>query len=57
VSEVIFTDTVLTFDTADATDCKVSMRGQTDYVSSPVASGDGLQCSIPQIILRAPGIQ
>ena len=52
VSEVIFTDTILTFDSSDATDCKVSMRGQTDYVSSPVASGDGLQCSIPQIILR-----
>jgi hypothetical protein len=57
VSEVIFTDTILTFDSSDATDCKVSMRGQTDYVSSPAASGDGLQCSIPQIILRAQGIQ
>jgi len=57
VTEVIFTDTILTFDSSDATDCKLSMRGQTDYVSSPVASGDGLQCSIPQIILRAQGIQ
>jgi hypothetical protein len=57
VSEVIFTDTILTFDSSDATDCKVSMRGQTDFVSSPVASGDGLQCSIPQLILRAQGIQ
>ena len=57
VSEVIFTDTILTFDSSDATDCKVSERGQTDFVSSPAASGDGLQCSIPQIILRASGIQ
>ena len=57
VSEVIFTDTILTFDLPDATDCKLSTRGQTDFVSSPVASGDGLQCSIPQIILRAQGIQ
>ena len=57
VSEVIFTDTVLTLDSSDATDCKVSERGQTDFVSSPVASGDGLQCSIPQMILRAQGIQ
>lgn len=57
VSEVIFTDTILTFDSSDATDCKVSTRGQTDYVSSPVASSDGLQCSLPQIILRAQGIQ
>jgi hypothetical protein len=57
VSEVIFTDTVITFDTSDAADCKVSLRGQTDFVSSPTASTDGLQCSIPQIILRAKGIQ
>ena len=57
VSEVIFTDTILTFDSPDATDCKVSTRGQTDYISSPVASSDGLQCSLPQIILRAQGIQ
>ena len=57
VSEVIFTDTTLTFDTPDAADCKVNTRGKTDYVSTPVASGDGLQCSIQQIILRAQGIQ
>jgi hypothetical protein len=57
VSEVIFTDTTLTFDSADAADCKVNMRGQTDYISTPTASSDGLQCSIQQIILRAQGIQ
>jgi hypothetical protein len=57
VSEVIFTDTTLTFDSADAADCRVNSRGQSDYVSTPTASSDGLQCSIQQIILRAQGIQ
>jgi len=57
VSEVIFTDTTLTFDSPDTADCKVSARGQTDYISTPVASNGGLQCSIQQIILRAQGIQ
>jgi len=57
VSEVIFTDTTITFDTPDTTDCRVSARGQNDYVSTPVAENGGLQCSIQQIILRAQGIQ
>jgi hypothetical protein len=56
VSEVIFTDTTLTFGTADAGDCKLAARGQTDYVSVPVASSDGLTCTIAEIILRAEGI-
>ena len=56
VSEVIFTDTTITFGTADAADCKLTARGQTDYVSVPVPSGDGLTCSIADIILRAEGI-
>jgi hypothetical protein len=57
VSEVIFTDTTLTFDTPDADDCRVYMRGQSDFVSTPAASSDGLHCSISQIILRAEGIR
>ena len=57
VSEVIFTDTTITFDSPDTADCKVSERGQNDYVSTPVAENGGLQCSIQQIILRAQGIQ
>ena len=56
VSEVIFIDTTIAFDSPDAADCRVYMRGQTDYVSTPAASSDGLQCSIQQIILRAEGI-
>lgn len=57
VSEVIFTDTTLTFDSPDAADCRVYLRGQADFVSTPTASSDGLQCSISQIILRAQGIR
>lgn len=57
VSEVIFTDTTLTFDSPDAADCRIYMRGQTDFVSTPTASSDGLECSIAQMILRAQGIQ
>ena len=57
VSEVIFTDTTITFGSTDAGDCKLNMRGQNDYVSVPVASSDGLTCAIQEIILRAQGIQ
>jgi hypothetical protein len=57
VSEVIFTDTTLTFGSSDAGDCKLNMRGQNDFVSVPVASTDGLTCTIQEIILRAKGIQ
>jgi hypothetical protein len=47
----------ITFASSNAADCKVDTRGQDDYVSTPVASSDGLACSISQIILRAQGIQ
>lgn len=57
VSEVIFTNTVITFGSPDSGDCKLAMRGQTDYVSVPVASSNGSSCSIQEIILRAQGIQ
>jgi hypothetical protein len=56
VSDVIFTDNTITFGSADAADCKLTMRGQTDYVSVPVPSGDGLSCAIAEIILRAKGV-
>ena len=57
VSEVIFTDTTITFASPDSGDCKLAMRGQTDYVSVPVPSSDGRSCAIQEIILRAQGIQ
>jgi hypothetical protein len=56
VSEVIFTDNTITFGGSDSADCKLSRRGQTDFVSVPVASSDGRTCSIAEIILRAQGI-
>jgi len=57
VSAVVFTDTTITFGSPDAADCKLTMRGQNDYVSVPVPSADGRSCAIDQIILRAQGIQ
>ena len=57
VSEVTFTDTVITYGAADAADCKLDTRGPTDFVSVPIASTDGVKCSVAQIILRAKGIQ
>ena len=56
VSEVVFTDTTLTYAAADAADCKLNTRGQNDFVSVPVASSDGRSCAIQEIILRAQGI-
>ena len=50
---MIFTNSTITFAAPDAADCKVYMRGQTDYVSVPVPSSDGRTCSIQQMNLRA----
>ena len=57
VSEVIFTDNTIMFGSADGADCKLTMRGQNDYVSVPIPSSDGRSCAIQEIILRAQGIQ
>jgi hypothetical protein len=56
VSEVVFTNTTLTYGSPDTADCKLGMRGQTDFVSVPQSSPDGLQCFVSQIVLRAAGI-
>jgi len=56
VSDVVFTNTTITFGAPDAADCRLTMRGQNDFVSVPVASSDGRSCVIPQIILRAQGV-
>ena len=52
-SDVIFTDNTITYGSADSADCKLTMRGQNDYVSVPVPSSDGRSCAIAEIILRA----
>ena len=35
VSDGVFTDTTITFGSPDGADCKLTMRGQNDYVSVP----------------------
>ncbi len=57
VSDVVFTANTITFGSSDASDCKLTMRGQNDFVSVPVASADGLSCAIREIVLRAQEIQ
>jgi hypothetical protein len=56
VSDVIFTDTTITFASPDAGDCAVARRGQNDFVSTPVPSTDGTSCFIERIVLRARGL-
>ena len=56
VSDVVFTDIVITFGAPDAADCKLAMRGQNDFVTVPVPSSDGRSCAIQQITLRAQGV-
>ncbi len=56
VSDVVFTDTTITFASSAPEDCAVAQRGQDDFVSTPVPSSDGTGCFIEQIILRAKGV-
>jgi len=56
VSDVVFTSTTITFASADPTACQPSVRGQTDYFSTPMASSDGTKCCVSRIILRAQGV-
>jgi hypothetical protein len=56
VSDVLFTDTTITFASGDRSLCKLVRRGIDDFVSTPVASSDGKTCFIEQMILRAKGI-
>ncbi len=56
VSDVVFTDTTITFASPDFEDCAVTRRGQNDFVSTPVPSSDGLSCFIAEIVLRARGV-
>ena len=56
VSDVIFTSTVVTTLDSDPSACTPSVRGTTDYFSSPRASSDGKRCCISKIILRGQGV-
>ncbi len=53
VSDVVFTDTTITFDSPDLEDCSVVRRGLDDSVTTPEPSGDGTRCFIKQIVLRS----
>ena len=53
VSDVVFTDTTLTFASPDPGDCWVARRGTDDSVSTPVPSSDATRCFIETIVLRA----
>jgi hypothetical protein len=56
VSAVIFTDTTISYSSANPGNCKIKLQGVNDFVSTPVLSGDGASCSIAQMILRAANI-
>jgi hypothetical protein len=56
VSDVVFTNTTITFASPDLLDCAVARRGENDFVSTPELSSDGLRCFIATIVLRAKGI-
>ncbi len=55
-SDVVFTNTVLTFATPEPNACQPSSRGTNDYFSAPVASSDGLRCCVSRLVLRAQGV-
>jgi len=54
--DVIFTDTTIVLDKAEAAACQPTMRGAADFFSNPKASSDGKQCTIDRIVLRAQGV-
>jgi hypothetical protein len=56
LSDVIFTSSVITFDSAAKSACQAIQRGTNDYFSAPRASTDGLRCCVGKITLRAQGV-
>jgi hypothetical protein len=54
-SDVVFTNTVMTFAKPEAKACQPTARGADDYFSAPVASTDGLRCCVSRIVLRVQG--
>jgi hypothetical protein len=55
-SDVVFTDTTVTFADAEAAACQPTVRGINDFFTNPQASADGKQCTIDRIVLRAQGV-
>lgn len=56
VSDVVFTETVLTFASPLTRACTPATQGETDYVSKARLSADGTKCCIDRITLRAKGV-
>jgi hypothetical protein len=54
--DIIFTNTVLSMNTADPDACQPVMRGTNDFASKPRVSSDGKHCCIDRIVLRAAGV-
>ena len=57
VSEVIFTDTTITYGAADAPTASSPCAVRPTTSPFPVSSSNGLACTVQEIILRAQGIQ
>jgi hypothetical protein len=55
-SDVVFTDSVLTFATPDPEACTPDSFGPNDYYSAPLASMDGTKCCLERIVLRESGV-
>ena len=56
MTDVVFTDTTITFANPTASSCWPIARGPTDYVSPPSTSPNGLHCAIDEIVLRAQNV-
>lgn len=52
-SDVVFTDTTITFASPSPGDCSVVQRGIDDTVSTPEPTAGGTSCFIKEIVLRA----
>jgi hypothetical protein len=55
-SDVVFTNTVITFEKPEPEACQPNTRGANDYFSAPVTSADGLRCCVARLVLRASGV-
>jgi hypothetical protein len=55
-SDIVFTNTVLTFAKSEPKACQPTTRGTNDYFSTPIASSDGLRCCVARLVLRAQGV-
>ena len=55
-ADVVFTNTMITFEKSAPAACQPSARGTNDYYSTPIASSDGLRCCIARLVLRARGV-